>query len=210
MASHSVFALDLSGAPRDVITVIFENMDLQQRFTCALVCSDWAKAAAAATHTIVKHNMQDSTQLQRWLDKNGHQVETLQLHRLESLARLPCAQLQDLLLHGVYGDLFLRLDSRVWSDIAAATKLTSVSVSCLNTTAQPADVVSALAALPDLQRLTWRNVFCGPELELSDSMMLQQLTRLRFLELGFVAAEVLQHLSSLTKLQHLSMHSPST
>lgn len=50
MAS-SLSAFDLSKAPVDVITLLLEHMDLQQRFTCALVCSEWAKAAAAVALT---------------------------------------------------------------------------------------------------------------------------------------------------------------
>jgi len=201
--------LDLSSAPHDVILVLLGHMDLQQRFTCALVCSDWAKAAAAATNTIAKHDLQDLTQLKQWLYKNGSKVETLQLRKCScTLARLPCAQLQDLLLHGVGHDAELILGSRVWCDIAAATKLTSVQLEAVSTTAQQADVVTALTALPDLQQLAWRQMVCGRKRQLSDSRLLQQLTRLTGLDLQYVAAEVLQHLSLLTKLQRLSTHSP--
>jgi len=207
----------LSAAPLDVIMAVLQHMDLQQRFTCALVCSDWAKAAAAATKSIVKHGLQDITQLQQWLDKNDNKVETLQLRDCScTLARLPCAQLQDLLLHGCGQNTKLILDSRVWRDIAAATKLTSVQLDLVSTTAQQAEVVSALTTLPDLQQLTWRDVGCGDERELSDSRLLQQLTRLTGLELRCVTAkalevtaEALQHLSSLTKLQRFSTHSPT-
>jgi len=111
-------------------------------------------------------------------------------------------------LHGVSEDSKLILGSGVWRDIAAATKLSSVQLYAVSTTAQQADVVSALSALPDLQQLTWREVACGQQGELSDSRLLQHLTRLTGLELGSVAAEALQHLSVLTKLQHLSMPSP--
>jgi len=209
MAS-SLFALDLSEAPLDVVKLLIDNMDIQQRFTCALVCSEWAKAVAAVpTPTIVRHGMRNFTRLQEWLDKNGSHVETLQLHGSGVIARLPCAQLQDLLLHGVgYDDAELILDSWVWSDIAAATKLTSVQLKEVNTMSQQADVVSALIALPDLQQLTWREVICDSELELSDSRLLQRLTNVTGLEFAYVAAEVLQHLSSLTKLQHLSTQAP--
>jgi len=219
-------SVDASDAPLDVITALLEHMDLNQLFTCALVSRDWAKAAAAtATKSIVKQGLRDFTQLQQWLEKNGGQVETLQLLECASdLNRLPCPQLQDLVLHGdrhwahgPYRGLstpYLGLGSRVWSDIAAATKLTSLSLDMASTTATQADVVSALAALPDLQQLTWQEVGCNTRIfqrvwDLSDSGMLQQLTRLTGLELGFVTVGALQHLSSLTKLQHLSVHSPN-
>jgi len=68
-----------------------------------------------------------------------------------------------------------------------------------------ADVVAALTALPNLEQLTWCSVSCSEEKELSDSSLLQHLTRLTYLELEEVKAAALQHLGSLTKLQHLSI-----
>jgi len=210
MDQQLVCSLDLSGAPHDVIIALLGQMELKQRFTCALVCADWARAAAAATDTIVIHDLtQDLTQLQQWLDKHGSQVGTLQLRDCScTLVRLPCAQLQDLLLRAVAYDAQLLLGSRVWLDISAATKLTSVKLEAVRTISEQADVVSALVALPNLEQLTWREVACGREQQLSDSRLLQHLTRLTGLELQFVAAEALQHLSLLTKLQRLSTHSP--
>jgi len=186
-------------------------MGLKQRSTCALVCSDWAKAAAATTHSIVKHGLQDLTSLQQWLDKNGRQIETMQLlvWREAGMSALPCTQLQDLLLHGGAWFCKIMLEGKVWSDIAAATKLTSVSLKFVCTDSQQADVVSALTALPDLQQLTWRDVVCGKIYKLSNSRLLQQLTKLTGLELCNVSAEALQHLGSLSKLQHLSISSAS-
>jgi len=201
------FAMDLCHAPKDVITALFGNMSLKQRFTCALVCSDWSKAAAATTHSIVKHGLRDLTGLQQWLSRNGRHVKAMQLHvcRGAEMDRLPCTQLRDLLLHGEDWDCRLALDSRVWRDIAAATKLTSVVLQQVFTDSQQADVVAALTALPDLQQLTWQEVECGQEGELSDSRLLQQLTSLTGLHLKAVSAEALQHLGSASKLQHLSI-----
>jgi len=99
MAPVPPSAIDLSDAPQDVITVLLGAMGLKQRLTCALVCSDWAKAAAATTHTsIVKHGLRDLTGLQQWLVKKGSQIKTMQLHVncRSGMARLPCPQLQDL------------------------------------------------------------------------------------------------------------------
>jgi len=92
------FAMDLSDALPDIITVLLGNMGLQQRFTCALVCSDWAKiATAATTQSIVRHGVRDVTGLKKWLDKNGSQIKTLQLHvdcqTDMAGCGLPCAQL---------------------------------------------------------------------------------------------------------------------
>jgi len=200
-------AIDLSDAPPDVITALLGNMSLEQRATCALVCSDWAKAAAATTHSIVKHGLRDLTGLQQWLSKNGSHVKTMQLHicREAEMARLPCAQLEDLLLHGRSRDEFLIVDGGLWRDIAAATKLTSVSLTWVYTEIQQADVVSALTALPDLQQLTWHKAVCGMKQGLSDSRLLLELTKLTSLELDEVFDVALQHLGSLSRLQHLTL-----
>jgi len=148
--------------------------------------------------------VRDLSCLQHWLEKHGWQLKILQLHECEgaALASLPCAQLQDLLLRGGFRrGMSLSISSRFWGDIAAATKLTSVSLANVKTESQQADVESALTALPDLQQLTWCNVRCDGRL--SDSLPLQQLTRLTSLELESVCSEVLKHLGSLTRLQHL-------
>jgi len=149
--------------------------------------------------------VQDLSDLQHWLEKHGNRVEVLQLQECDgaALAALPCsAQLQDLLLH------HLSMASRTWGDIASATKLTSISLSSVQTASQQADVVAALTALPNLEQLTWCKVHCSDPLgkqNLSDSSLLQQMTQLTSLKLQFITASDLQHLGSLTKLQHLDI-----
>jgi len=154
--------------------------------------------------------VQDLSCLQSWLVKYGHQLEVLWLHVCRDpavLTALPCLQLQDLLLSSAGSWDSLSLDSRVWSDIAAATKLTSVSLDMVQTASQQADVVSALTTLPDLEQLTWSSFRCGPEWGLSNSKLLHKLTKLTALKLDHVrAAEALEHLGLLTRLQDLSLH----
>jgi len=197
--------LDPGHAPFDVIACVLQSMSLSERFTCALVCKAWAEVAAATTRSIIiRHRVQDLSCLQRWLEKHGKHVKVFQLHQCDraTLTALPCPQLQDLLLHS--WDTF-DIDSRVWVELAAATKLTSVTLRYGCTAAQPAGVVSALTALPDLQQLTWCDVRCSGQRQLSDSLMLQQMTQLTALQLEDVTAAALQHLGSLTKLQYLSV-----
>jgi len=151
--------------------------------------------------------MQDLSGLQIWLENHGSRLEVLQLHACQQAAlnALPCcAELHDLLLKGWCGWDF-SIASRTWGDIASATKLTSVSLSSVQTSSQQADVVSALAALPNLEQLTWGYVWCNNQRLLSDSLLLQQVTQLTSLGLHGVAAAALQHLGSLTKLQHLNI-----
>jgi len=198
--------LDLSRVPSNFVSMLFQSMSLTDRFTCALVCKAWAEAATAATHSIVlRHTVWDLSCLQCWLEKHGGQVEVLQLHACAwtVLTALPCPMLQDLLLHATGS---CNIDSRVWRDIAAATKLTSVSLQLVETTSQQADVVSALTALPDLEQLTWEDVECGGQQGLTDSMLLQKLTKLTALHLDSVeASDALEHLGLLTRLQDLSL-----
>jgi len=195
--------LDLSHTPLDVIACVLQSMSLIDRFTCALVCKSWA--AAAATRSIVlRDREQDLSCLQAWLEKHGGQVEVLQLHKCRgTLIALPCPQLQDLLLHGLGG---FTIDSRVWGDIKAANKLTSVSIADVFTPSQQADVVSALTALPDLEQLNWLDVCFESHEHLSDGLLLLKLTKLTALDIFHVeATEALEHLGLLTRLQDLRL-----
>jgi len=209
MAEHTGPFLDLAHAGPDIIKNVLGSMSLRERFNCALVCKAWGEAATAATRSIILQywlhptGMQDLSSLQQWLEKHGNRLEVLQLHACDrtALTALPsCAKLQDLLLHSV------SIASRTLADIASATKLTAISLSSVQTASQQEDVVAALAALPNLEQLTWHNVYCSNEVwppqRLSDSSLLQHLTRLTSLDLEGVTAAALQHLGSLTKLQH--------
>jgi len=203
-------ALDLSLAPMDIITVVLQYFCDKDRFTCALVCKACSNAAAAATRKIKvwQPTVQTFNCLQQWLQNHGHHLVVLQLHECGGLAltALPCAQLQDLMLHGDCQDgSNINVSSRVWGDIAAATKLTSLALQALQTASQQADVVSALTALQDLEQLTWHDVQCSGERQLCDSLLLQHLTKLTALDIERVSAAAFIHVGSLTKLQYLSV-----
>jgi len=209
MDHDSSMPLDLSHAAPDIITMLLRSMPLRDRFNCALVCKAWAEAATAATHSIIlRHSRQDFSGLQRWMEKYGDQLEVLQLHDCckATLSSLPCcAKLRDLLLHAHWlGSADVRMAGRVWGDIASATRLTSISLKVVQTTSQQADVVAALTALPNLEQLTLCNVLCNDQ-QLSASSLFQHMTQLTSLDLQGVTAAALQHLGSLTKLQHLSI-----
>jgi len=211
MEDHTGPLLDLAHAAPDIVSMILGSMPVRDRFTCALVCKALGKAAVAATHSIIlEHRLQDLSGFQHWLKRHGDILEVLQLHTgyNATLTALPCcAKLQDLLLQGLFAaySLDISIDSRTWVHIASATKLTSVALSNIRTASQQADVVAALTALPNLEQLTWRYIRCSNELWLSDSSLLQHMTRLTSLELQCVTAAALRHLGSLTKLQHLSI-----
>jgi len=200
--------LDLPHASLDIITLVLASMPIRDRFKCAVVCKAWAEVATAATDSIIlKHSKRDLSGLQTWLEKHSNQVTVLQLHECEgaALTALPCcAKLQDLLLHGSWGSM-VTITSRVWGDLASATTLTSITLIQVEPASQQADLVAAVTALPNLEQLTWQFVHCSDELQLFHSSLLQQATRLTSLDLVPVTAEALQHLGSLTKLQHLSI-----
>jgi len=158
--------------------------------------------AASSSGTV-----QDLSCLKRWLEKNGHHLEVLQLKlqviqfhehdEAASLTALPCPQLQDLLLTARFN-----IAGSVWIDIAAATKLTSVSLGPWQTQDQVAQVVSALTALPDLQQLTWH---CWDYRATPDGSLLQHLTKLTALDLKGVTADTLEHVALLTRLEVLRL-----
>jgi len=208
MGDHARPLLGLSHVAPDIISSVFGSLPLRERCICTLVCRAWSEAAPAATHSIIlEHRMQDLSSLQHWLEKHGERIEVLQLHAgcKAALTALPCcAKLQDLLLLGLLNDR-VSVASRTWGDIASATKLTSLSLKFVQTASQQADVVAALTTLPNLEQLTWCSVHCTGKQKLSNSSLLQQITRLTFLELQYVTAAALQHLGSLSKLQHLSI-----
>jgi len=201
----------LSGAFQDALIAIMQRLELTDRFKCALVCRPWADAATAATRSVVKTESFDVSSLQQWLKRHGNQIEVLHLnlHSETALTALPCPELRDLQMSDLAcADGHLAIGSGAWSDIAAATKLTSVSLSWVDTPFQP-EAVSALTALPHLQQLSWCSLRSGVkkdlQTDLSDSALLQHQTQLTSLKLQGVTAEALQHLGSLSKLQHLSI-----
>lgn len=203
-------ALKLSSAPQDVITAVLATMGLKQRFTCALVCRAWARAAA--TRTLDLRRREDVLGLQQWLEKYGNQLTFLCLctRRQGTLTTLPCAQLQDLQLTGGHIQEF-HIASSVWSDIAAATKLTYVQLEVLHTESTPAEVMSVLARLPGLQWLMLHRVaFSGQYFGLREehSLTLQQLTQITHLTLCDAQPSALRDIIMLGQLRSLIMCFP--
>lgn len=68
--------------PDPALSTILQFMPRKQRMqSCALVCKRWAAAAVAATTDITAtlYDYNDCEELQKWLGKNGSQVESLKL-----------------------------------------------------------------------------------------------------------------------------------
>jgi len=195
--------------------MLLEKMSYKERRTCALVCQDFAKAARAQSLNIIyRPTVHDANlrSLQDWLRKHQNQNKLLQLHECESLTALPCTPaqlpgLEELLLHGVGR---LSIASRIWTDLSAATSLVSVSLHHVETSSEQASVVSALAALPNLEQLAWCSVKCREDRFLESTALLQLLTQLTAFELDGHLTGALEHLGSLTRLVRLSIRGVST
>jgi len=197
--------------------MIMNSLTVKERFSCALVSKAWAKAippaAAAATVRIVKHGLYDLKGLQQYLHRSGSRVLALQLHGCSgSFTGLPCTKLQELIKGSITAKIqllhSLSMDGSLGIDLAAAASLTSLSLAHVSSASHEADVVAAVARLQGLRQLTWSNVQCGGNPTLLDSRLLQQLRWLTYLDLRSASAQALQHLGSLTKLQHLSLEVP--
>ena len=68
---------------------------------CALVCSSWAEAAAAATDSLVLEQCADTDSLQLWLHRHGSDLTQLHVSAASGmLTQLPCPKLTHLLLQG--------------------------------------------------------------------------------------------------------------
>ena len=154
---------------------------------CALVCSSWAEAAAAATDSIVLEQCADTDSLQVWLHRHGGNVTKLHVSAAYGmLTQLPCPKLRHLLLQG---------DSLIAAPALPAT----------------------LAALPSLQHLnlglsldegaslTTTLTASSTQIRPFPPGLLQQLPQeITHLELfGELSDAALQGLSNLTKCSHL-------
>jgi len=202
----------VSDLPTGIAVNILSKMDIRQRFSCALVCIEWGKAAAAATNpssVVYLNDSHDRIRLQGWLQKHGNrlQVLLLQADSADYLpTALPCPKLRDLQLHcNVSYSWQPAVDDRVWEAISAARQLKTVSLSKLRAARSSENVMALLAALPNLQHLGWCSVQCCGERYLPAVPSLQRLTKLTGLDLKDVAAGALEQLSAFTRLRHLSL-----
>ena len=102
---EAAVAVPWSDVPGSAVKRIMRHVPQRHRLghgsSCALVCSSWAQAAAAATDSIVLEGCADTESLQLWLRKHGHSLSKLHV-RADSgmLTQLPCPKLADLLLQG--------------------------------------------------------------------------------------------------------------
>lgn len=178
--------------PKAALAIVFKSLSTSQqpghRLFVGLVCSSWEAAATEAVESVVLDGSNVSS-LQAWISHHGNSVKQLHLTApFLLLTSLPCSRLTSLLLQG-------------W--------LTSSSAALLP---------RMLAGLPELQQLsllqhedttpvTTRTRKSG---HLWPSDLLQQAPQITYLQLsGGLSAAALQHISSLTALQHLQLLLPS-
>ena len=175
---------DLAGP---ALQLIFKHLPQRHRLghgsCCALVCSSWAAAAAAATGSIVLEQCADTDSLQLWLHRHGHNLTQLHVSAASGmLTQLPCPKLTDLLLQG--------------DSLLAAP-----------------DLAAVLAGLPSLQHLSLKESTIVKEfswetqlrlLEHLPPVLLQLPQGVTYLELcGGLSHAAVQGLGSLTNCSHL-------
>jgi len=119
-------ATSLSDLPVEVLSVVFEKLDLSDRagnVDCvARVCSTFAEAAAAATKTIELQGYSKTTRLGQWLCNRGSGVTSIKLtHPKGVVTSLSCPKLAFLDLRSCILDL--RPGSQLLRDLCAATGL---------------------------------------------------------------------------------------
>lgn len=89
--------------PKLALQIVFKHvpqgLKVGRPSSCALVCTSWAKAAAAATASIDLDTCANPDSLQLWLHNHGDNLTKLHVTTTHvELTSLPCPKLQDLLL----------------------------------------------------------------------------------------------------------------
>ena len=181
-----------SHVPAPALKLIMRDVPLRYRLghgsSCALVCSSWAQAAAAATDSIVLEDCADTGSLQLWLQRHGHSLAKLHVRAASGmLTQLPCPKLTDLLLHG--------------DSLLSAPNLTAV-----------------VSALPSLQHLSLGGTSISMSPLLLEAPLphdlLQQLpqgiTHLELSECDGLSGAALEGLSRLTRCSHLVLDNCAT
>ena len=199
-----------------LLQLIFSKVPQRHRLghgsCCALVCSSWAEAAAAATDSIGLEQCADTDSLQVWLHEHGQNVTKLHVSAASGvLTHLPCPKLTQLLLQG---DSLLaapglpatlaalpslqHLTLRISQDKTTATTLTTPSTQIRPL---PPGLLQQLGQQGQCQHVTYIKLVGGlSDAALSELSRLTQCSRL-----------VLRHVSlceqavDLTELQELQM-----
>jgi len=217
-----------STLPRTALINILEHSGLQERLhDHAMVCKNWAEAAAAATTSISLHPCHDMESVQRFLHQHGASVTSLQLLEAggQQLQRLPCPGLVDLVLLDCRMEDPDASQACLFTDLAAATRLTRLGlmgVDVLENAEGAGDLYAAVARLRSLRDLVLVYVTeplaedqppqhrfaparAGGALPVPSTLLqhMQHLTRL-FLQEGIVQSST-QHLNTLTKLRYLHL-----
>lgn len=197
--------------------LVLARVPVKLRFcTACLVSSGLRSAAFAATSVLELKKLrgQHADAFAAFLRQHGRRLSVLKVSFRSGSPTVPPFEghsLQRLQLAGCTVQLQQPPDNL----LASATQLAFLELAQV-TVQGPEDNLSALAALPELQHLALQGVkMHSPDTPTGSRPLrlpgaaLQALTGLRVLRVSsgpFLAQDALQHLSCLTKLQHLVLH----
>lgn len=197
--------------------LVLARVPIKRRFCTACLVSNGLRSAAFAATSVLelkKLRGQHADAFAAFLRKHGRRLSVLKVSCRSGSPTVPafeCHSLQRLQLAGCTVQLQQPPDNL----LASATQLTLLELAQV-TVQGPEDSLSALAALPELQHLALQGVkMHSPDTPTGSRPLrlpgaaLQALTGLTGLCISsgpFLAHGALQHLSCLTKLQHLALH----
>lgn len=220
--------MDWLQLPVEVVTAILQHVPLHERFnSCALVCKQWADATAAAPATSLSLVLDTTEVLQQAWETHAvclsPQLTQLHLsatagdwHTLDLSSTLPCTRLRSLTLSNV------RVAAKgLVVLLQAATCLTQLCLQQGSVHGGPKEHhLTVLANLPNrLQHLVLDMYGRFYALPLPDGLVVQLPPHLTHLHLsagweGYYTRPLwsqatAQHISTLTKLKHLAVHTDS-
>jgi hypothetical protein len=139
-------APDFSTLPMTALVYVMRHLPQKERrgSRCchSLVCKAWCDATFDLEGCYSPHS------LTLWLQKYGRLVTNIDLRSLPGLSTLPCPMLQRLAVK--QSPLSMAQDSQRAADIMAAKQISSLHLNQVQFEQAP-DLVSVLAALPNLQ-----------------------------------------------------------
>lgn len=162
-----------SELPPEILTNILSRVEQGFRLHCAQVSKGWSSAAALATTAINIDFLVHPQALRRWMSAHGSQITQLRVLGSTVLRRdnvpkalralPPIQKLQRLELGRSAGtpswNFLMVISNRMCKDLAQATSLTLLELSCVSVSYKGADLLpAALALLPRLRHLGLRDV----------------------------------------------------
>jgi len=201
--------LQLLDLPVALLVRIMQHVPLQQRLgVCTLVCHAFHTAAVEATDSVILTDMSRQAQcdnVAQWLQAHGGGVTRLDMRGQGlSLACLPCPALRDLNLQ------WLSVQPGFFSACTSLTRLLLNDCFLKTTLATQLSVLVTLQHL-ELHGAVYQRAITNPGINCCEfpGSLLSQLVQLTCLKLRYSQVQsdaALQHLGSLSALQHLELN----